>query len=703
MAFPISPGVSVSEIDLTTIVPAVSTTTGVIVGVFPWGPINTSILVTSENELISNFTQPTNLNPKTFFTASSFLNYGSSLYVTRIANTTTAVTSNLAVSACANVGTLANVASVSVLNSDDYLLNHTTFDANTYYVAKYPGAIGNSLKISICDSVNAYSSNLNLIGVVSTNNITGNFTINIGSNIGSFYFTSDGTVSNANTYANTVASGITAGDLINVGNSTIGQQMIRVANVGVVSSNSSGAVFTLGFATPYRLAVNYVANTSVNGNSSIINLNRNWQYYNSFTGAPVQSHWVQQYGNTAAMDSMHIVITDAKGGFTGVADAILETYPNLSRATDSSSDDGASIYYKNALNKNSKYIWWANDRAGALSANSLLVSTSGNQTPLSLQMQNGADGADENSVSLGLLASGYSRYNSKDTSSISLVLQGAPVGGTTIVNGYTVNNFQLANWLVQNIAEIRKDCLVFISPDDAIVTSNPGNEAPALAAWYGALGDSTYQVVDSGFKYMYDRFNDVYRYIPLNGDIAGLCARTDATNNAWWSPAGFNRGQIANIVKLRYNPNKASRDLLYNTSINPVVTFPGQGTYLFGDKTGTAKPSAFDRINVRRLFIVLEKAITLSANYSLFEFNDAFTRAQFTNSITTYLRGIQGLRGITSFKVICDATNNTPDVIAANRFAGDIYIQPNRSINFIQLNFVAVRTGVDFNTIIGQF
>ena len=282
-------------------------------------------------------------------------------------------------------------------------------------------------------------------------------------------------------------------------------------------------------------------------------------------------------------------------------------------------------------------------------------------------------------------------------------MQGKPIGGNTSVNGQTVSNFQLANYLIQNIAEARKDCVAFISADDSLVKSNVGAEATSLVNWFGAVNDSTYAVFDSSYKYMYDRYNDVYRYVPLNGDIAGLAARTEATNDAWFSPAGFNRGQIKNIVKLRYNPVKLDRDLLYKNSINPIVTFPGQGTVLFGDKTGTKKPSAFDRINVRRLFITLEKSISNASRFSLFEFNDEFTRSQFKNLILPYLRDVQARRGITDFVVICDATNNTAERIDRNEFWGDIYIKPNRSINFIQLNFVAVRTGVQFSTIIGKF
>ena len=309
----------------------------------------------------------------------------------------------------------------------------------------------------------------------------------------------------------------------------------------------------------------------------------------------------------------------------------------------------------------------------------------------------------EANAALSTITSGYDLFASKEVVDISLILQGKPIGGTTTVNGVTVNNYFLATYLTQNIAEIRKDCVVFITPDDAVVKNNQGAEAISIVNWRNALQDSSYAVTDSGYKYAYDRYNDVYRYVPMNGDIAGLCARTDATNASWWSPAGFNRGQINNVVKLRYNPNQTDRDLLYKNAINPVVTFPGQGTYLYGDKTTTSKPSAFDRINVRRLFITLEKAISQAAKYSLFEFNDQFTQAQFRNLVNPYLRGVQSLRGITDYLVVCDSTNNTPEVVDSNQFVGDIYIKPARSINFIQLNFVAVATGVEFTTIVGQF
>jgi len=389
--------------------------------------------------------------------------------------------------------------------------------------------------------------------------------------------------------------------------------------------------------------------------------------------------------------------------FSGTPGTILETYKGLSRATDAKNIDGSTNYYKDIINDASRYVWWANDRSGAPSANSTNLISSTASEPASMIMRFGNDGQSESNASLSILGAAYDMFASPEDVEVSLILQGKPTGGSTVVNGETINNYQLANYLIDNICEVRKDCIVLISPDKSKVYNNIGREAESLKNWRNAIHSSSFGVLDSGYKYQYDRYNDIYRWIPLNGDIAGLCVRTDAINDSWFSPAGFNRGQIKNIVKIAYNPRKSERDILFSNGINPVVTFPGQGTVLFGDKTLQSKPSAFDRINVRRLFIVLEKAISRSAKFSLFEFNDAFTRSQFKNIVTPYLRTIQGRRGITDFLVVCDETNNTSQIIDSNQFVGDIFIKPAKSINFIQLNFVAVGTGVQFSEIVGRF
>jgi phage tail sheath protein FI len=766
MAFPqLSPSVNVTEVDLSTIVPNVSASVGALAGVFPWGPINQPILLSNENDLKNTFFTPTTLNPETFFTAASFLSYGAPLYVCRVANTTNATSTIGALSAYAAVGTAsfyatitttalsvtqvltgtiaigqsisgpgipsgttissgsgtswvlsqsstvtgailvtasptitaANTIAATVLNSAQYN-TIASFDPGINYVAKYPGALGNSLRISVCDSANAYSSNLTLVevvGGVATANV-GSFAIAIGSNAATLTF--PGTPA-GNSYLTLVLANVAIGDVFTVGNSSLGTQTLRVSAIGAAVSGAA----TINFYDTYRLSANLVANTTVNGSALSVPVQRKWEFSTVIGTPPATSYWGTNFGNSSAVDSLHVVVVDTGGQFTGIPNNVLEIFPNLSRATDAQTFDNASTYYKTVLNNNSKYVWFANDRTNAPSATSTLIASSTNYAPLNVTFVAGTDGYTESTVPLSTLATGYNFFADKQTFDVSLILQGKPTGGSTTVNSQTVTNFQLANYLIQNIAEIRKDCVVFVTPDQTIVSANPGNESTSLVNWAGAVTDSSYAVIDSGYKYTYDRYNDVYRYVPLNGDIAGLCARTDSTNDPWWSPAGFNRGRIKNVVQLRWNPNKAARDVIYSNRINPVISQQGQGTVLFGDKTATSKPSSFDRINVRRLFIVIEKAIAKAAQSSLFEFNDEFTRAEFKNMIIPYLRDVQARRGITDFLVVCDGTNNSAQIINSNQFVGDIYIKPNRSINFIQLNFVAVRTGVDFTTVVGQF
>jgi len=305
-------------------------------------------------------------------------------------------------------------------------------------------------------------------------------------------------------------------------------------------------------------------------------------------------------------------------------------------------------------------------------------------------MRGGKDAATPSSAQK---IAGYNKFKSAADLDVSFIL-GSNADST------------LAIHLITNIAESRKDCLAVLSPERADVVNNnsyDGKQRDDIISFRDALPSSSYAVIDSGWKYQYDKYNDLYRYVPLNGDTAGLMVQTDSTRDPWYSPAGYNRGNVKNCIKLAYNPSKSDRDQLYKKGINPVVTFPGQGTVLFGDKTMLAQPSAFDRINVRRLFIVLEKAISTASKFTLFEFNDEFTRSQFRNLVEPFLRDVQGRRGIIDYRVVCDTSNNTGEVIDRNEFVGDIYIKPARSINFIQLNFVAVRSGVEFSEVVGQF
>jgi phage tail sheath protein FI len=376
------------------------------------------------------------------------------------------------------------------------------------------------------------------------------------------------------------------------------------------------------------------------------------------------------------------------GIFSFSANTVIERFGFVSKAADAQSFDGSSNYYKNVINTNSKYIWWLSHPIDGSNWGSNSANTSFTQlaTSKSYQLKNGADGT----ITQEDVIRAYDVMADVDSVDISLVISG-PATAT------------IATHLISNIAENRKDCVVFISPEKADVVNNYGYEESDVLDFRNLLTSTSYAVMDCNWKYQYDKYNDIYRWIPMNGDIAGLCARTDYTNDPWFSPAGLNRGIIKNVIKIAWNPNKSNRDSLYLKGVNPVVTFPGEGTMLFGDRTLLARPSAFDRINVRRLFIIIEKAIAKASRSTLFEFNDQFTRAQFVNLVEPYLRDVKGRRGIYDFRVVCDTTNNTPEVIDRNEFVGDIYVKPARSINFIQLNFIATRTGVSFDEIIGIY
>ena len=713
MPFQVSPGVNVSEIDLTTIVPAVSTTEGAIAGVFRWGPIGKQVLIDTEDKLAARFGKPDNTNPETFFTAANFLAYGNKLYVSRAANTTDTTGVSGVLSAMANTAAISSNALHIVLNEDDYTTKLAGFESGVEYIARYPGAMGNSLKVSVCDSVNAYGTstsvfvgNNGVYGVTDSTKISNaGISYVVGSNQATiFVANSSGNWTTATSAAaqyaleQFVANTIITGSILRAGNSTVGVQDLRITSIAANAVYAAAnTTLVVNLNVPFALSTNFYTNT----------ISRNWEYYNSVSKAPGTSVYQKNFGgNTSVVDELHVVVADEDGKFTGVPGTVVEVFQGLSRATDAKTEDGTTLYYKNVINQNSNYIWWATDRSESASASALLVTNSSASEPLTLSFINGSDGLDESTIAIGDLTRAYDKFKSAEDIDVSLILQGKARGGSSTPAGAVAqaDGYQLANYLIDNIAGSRKDCVVFVSPDKDDVVNNAGkDEAQDIVDFRLALSSSSYAVLDSGYKYQYDKYNDLYRWIPLNGDIAGLAVRTDNLRDPWWSPAGFNRGQIKNIIKLAYNPAKADRDLLYKNDVNPVCIFPGQGTVLFGDKTILGKPSAFDRINVRRLFIVLEKAIATAAKFTLFEFNDAFTRAQFRNLVEPFLRDVQGRRGIYDFKVVCDESNNTGEVIDRNEFVGDIYIKPARSINFIQLNFVAVRTGVEFSEVVGKF
>lgn len=779
MVFQVSPGINVSEFDQPTSIQVASTTTGGIGGVFRWGPVNKLKLITNENELVSLYGKPTNYNAETWFTAANFLAYGSSLQVSRGANTT-GNSNTVAANTFANstnftvvnsasggvgqtgisvgdivygpgvpVGTVVSVANIAnatttntiftvskaitdttngnflifaspntvftaianngtftgklstyiVKNEDSYDSVQANFAAVVPYVAKYPGAMGNSLKVSVCDTANQYSANIDLKNFAS--NTSGNSTstalsVAVGANTLTITIANTSGANDINTtgLANNIAAALTVGDYIYVGNSTIGYQYVQVNSTPtVVTGNTSGtntgiATITVNLTNPYILSANI----------SMTNFARYWQYYNVVSKAPSQTQYQINNGNTSANDELHVVVVDRLGLFSGVPETVLEVFDGVSRATDSKTDTGADNYYKNVINKNSRFIWWGNDRSTAVSNTALYLTSGSSSTPLTLNFNYGSDGDAEGSVGFGPIASAYDQFADANFVDVNLILGGKSIGGTY--------GEQLGNYLIDNIASARRDCMVFLTTPANTVVANSGatigNEYSSILNWGNAIRRSSYAFLTTGYKYQYDKYNDLYRWVPDNGDIGGTCVRTDFERDPWWSPAGYNRGQIKNIVKLAYNPKKQERDILYQAFINPVITTPGLGTVLFGDKTHTVLPSSFDRINVRRLFIVLEKAIANYAKSLLFEFNDEFTRAQFVSLVVPFLRDIQGRRGIYDFRVVCDETNNTPVVIDRNEFIGDIYVKPARSINYIQLNFVAVRTGVAFEEIVGQ-
>jgi phage tail sheath protein FI len=452
-----------------------------------------------------------------------------------------------------------------------------------------------------------------------------------------------------------------------------------IKNADNYENNFSSGGFTVGeFAAKYPGALGNSIKVSMADGATF----NTWQYKSLFSDAPNSSDYVET--RSGSNDELHIAVIDANGQWSGTAGSVLEKFQYVSKANDAKNSDGSTNYYKDVIANQSQYIWVVDHPAigtnwGTSSLNKNFANLTANITTT---LSGGVSGDD---VTVGNVLAGYDLFANDELFDVSLLLMG-PTTSVAAVN------------TVIGIAEARRDAVVFVSPPYVDVVNTTG-QADKLVTFRNQLTSSSYAVLDSGWKYQYDRYNDKYRYVALNGDIGGLAARTDYISDPWFSPAGYNRGVIKNVVKLAFSPTKTDRDTLYKSGVNPVVTFPGQGTLLFGDKTLLARPSAFDRINVRRLFIVLEKSIATASKFQLFEFNDAFTRGQFKNIVEPFLRDVQGRRGITDFKVVCDETNNTGTIIDRNEFVADIFIKPARSINFIQLNFIATRSGISFEEV----
>ena len=564
MAFLVSPGVEIKEIDATNVIPAVSSSIGGFAGSFNWGPTEEIVQVGSENELVEKFGSPDSNTAKYFLTAASFLKYGNALKVVRVSS--------------GHLNATADGSGQLVKNEEDYDNNYSNGSLSKgNWVAKYPGVLGNSLKVSM----------------------------------------------------------VTAG----------------------------------------------ISTTNYN----------NWAFKGQFDAKPGTSSFATDLGKTSAADELHVCVIDEDGAITGTPNTVLERFAFVSQGSDAKKDDGTSNFYKEVINQTSEWVWWADHDTSLTDAGETIASQSGAMTTNTAVIDSSlAGGTDDNAPTVGEIALGYDKFEDAETVDVNLLFAYPDANGANTI----------ANDLI-SIATARKDCMAFVSPplEDTVGAAAPATDVIAFA---DTLTSSSYASCDSGALYVYDKYNDVYRYIGGAGHVAGLCANADRVADAWFSPAGVNRGQLLGVTKLAFNPTKADRDSLYKARVNPIVSMPGQGTLLFGDKTLLNRPSAFDRINVRRLFIVLEKAISTAAKAQLFEFNDEFTRAQFKNLVEPFLRDVKGRRGITDSLVICDETNNTSQVIDSNRFVADIFVKPNRSINFITLSFIATRSGVEFSEISGQ-
>ena len=698
MGFLVSPGVQVNEVDLTNVVPAVATSIGAICGPFQKGPVSSVTDISSEEQLVKVFGKPNSNNFEFFFTAANFLQYSDSLKVVR------------AESAVTNA--VASGSSVLIRDTDHYSASYASGQGSSgEWAARSAGTWGNSIGVSICATANAYEQ------------------------------TAVTTTSAEEAAAQTVIS-VTDADVINVGDLVnFGETEGYEYEVTARDTTSGAETITI------KLKDDPNGQGLQSTISSGTNIRRRWRFYDLFDGAPGTSAWATQNGRGTA-DELHVAVYDTTGDITGFdvdsngerTNAVIETFGRLSKNPSAKTSQGNNNYYPDVIYRQSEFVFWMDHNtsganwgtdvdgaAGSIILNGtdgsstdagdnivfdrtdsgntdlgdevLLESGTSGYSVLDTPTKNElGSGTDDYSVSAGELKTGYGKFEDTESLDVNLVL-GGPGGGA----GDSASDQDTHVTMITDLVEKRRDCVGFVSPYRAAtvnVTSSVTQTSNVKTA-FDLCPSSSYMVFDSAYKYMYDKYNDVYRFVPMNGDTAGLCAFTDRVADAWFSPGGYNRGNVRGAIKLSYNPTKADRDILYRARVNPIVNFPGQGVVLFGDKTALTKPSAFDRINVRRLFLVLEKAIATASKFQLFEFNDEFTRAQFRSLVEPFLRDVQGRRGITDFSVVCDASNNTGFVIDRNEFVADIFIKPARSINFITLNFIATRTGVAFSEVQG--
>ena len=667
MGFLVSPGVQVKEIDLTNVVPAVSTSIGAIAGPFERGPVSTVTAISSEDELVKVFGKPQGDNFEFFFTAANFLQYGDALRVVRAES--------------GIVNAVAQGTAILIRDTDHYLNSFSSGQASVgEWAARTAGTHGNSIGVSICGNATAYEQNLGSSNQTVTEDAKGSTTVKV----------DDGTA-------------FSVGDLISFSSADASSD----ATAFTFNSGDEGNEYEITAINTHDLTIRLDGDPNGQGLKAIIPDNsfirRRWRFYDLFDGAPGTSDWATQNGRGSG-DELHVAIYDTTGDITGFdvdtagnrQNAMIETFANMSKNPIAKTAQGGSNYYPDVIYRQSEFIYWMDHTSAG--SNWGTDTTSAYTAVNAPVVDSLASGTDDYAVTAGELALAYDKFKDTESLDINLVL-----GGPSSAVADSASAMDTHVTMITDLVELRKDCVAFVSPYRSATVNVTSNitQADNVIDAFDLCPSSSYVVFDSGYKYMYDKYNDVFRFVPLNGDTAGLCAYTDGVADPWFSPAGYNRGNVRGAIKLSFNPTKAERDRLYRARVNPVVDFPGQGVVLFGDKTALSKPSAFDRINVRRLFLVLEKAIATAAKFQLFEFNDEFTRAQFRNLVEPFLRDVQGRRGLIDFKVVADGTNNTGEVIDRNEFVGDIFIKPNRSINFITLNFIAVRTGVSFTEVGG--
>jgi phage tail sheath protein FI len=722
MPFQLSPGVAVVEKDFSSIVPAVSSSVGAFAGSFSWGPVMQPVTVSSENVLVQQFGGPNDSNFQSFFSAANFLSYANNLLLVRAdstlaKNAVATPTGGLSGLALTTAGTgysstaaapAVTVSAPQITGGVQAVVSVTITGGAITAVAITNGGSGYSVAptVNITSTGGGSGATFTVIltaGAVSAVTVDtggtgykGTVTAAVSSGNAVLGSVTVASSSIATATIVTAGSGYSSAPTVTVANPPSGTVAVltpTLASAGVKIKNSENYLDTYanGAGVVGEFAAKY---PGTQGNSISVSYCDSstwatWEYKAEFDSAPSTSTYAASVGGTN--DEIHLVITDRTGIWTGTPGTVLEKFPFVSKASDAKKPDGTGNHYRNVVNTLSLYVWWMDYPQGNTNWGTTAVSKAFSNM-LATGDYDLSGGVDDFTMTDGQQQSAYTLFANAELYDVSLLIAG---------KASATNAAYIAN-----IAQTRADCVAFVSPLNTVtgevIIGNTSTETDALIAFRNAMNTiHSYAFMDSGFKYQYDRYNDKYRYVTLNADTAGLCARTDYTNDPWWSPGGYNRGQIKNVVRLAHNPDKTSRDMLYKAGINPVVSFPGQGVVLYGDKTMQTKPSAFDRINVRRLFIVVEKAIATAAKFQLFEFNDSFTRAQFKNLVEPFLRDVQGRRGIVDFRVKCDDTNNTGEVIDRNEFIADIFIKPNRSINYITLNFVAARSSANFTEIGG--